>query len=199
MIKIRLALALVLLVALLSSCGIFRKEQERTNIQIIDPYGNSVFVSGKVNGMDIKIDDKGAYVPSKISGAPSVVLSSGELGNFIQDEILFDGSKVIIKLKKGAAERFAQFLRSSDGKLYFYAIGYGGYNYFQFILSDRLAATYRKRIDNNRDLLAGGYIIGLGKSLKDMPALNCNPNEIVVKLNIPADKTPRISSFEEVK
>jgi len=186
------------LVLVLSGCGMFNQSaasKARTNVYIVDPYGNNLMVDGKINGNTIKADAKGLYVEAAIESA-NVQLTE-PLGIFKVKEISVDPKKSVTILLEKSTSKGMKLLRTADGKLMFYAIGYGDTPYFQVWLKDRLSSYDRVELKDQRMLFAGNWLVGVGKPLGTIN--NTIPkDEIFVKLNIPATKAPEISKFEVI-
>jgi hypothetical protein len=108
----------------------------------------------------------------------------------------FDGKEVNIVLEKKASKGYGIF-RTADGKLMFYAFGYADTPYFQIWLKDRLSYHAYVYLNENQTLLAGGWLIGIGKGVGEK-GLNRSPDEIYVKLPIAATSAPRIERFEKI-
>lgn len=103
--------------------------------------------------------------------------------------------RLILFLKK--ASKGCGIFRTADGELMFYAFGYTDTPYFQIWLKDRLSSFTYVHLNENQTLLAGGWLIGVGKGTGEK-GLNRSPDEIYVKLPIPATSAPRIERFEKV-
>ncbi len=203
----KILLLMVALVLVLSGCGMFNQSaasKARTNVYIVDPYGSNLMVDGKINGNMIKADANGLYVEAAIESA-NVQLTE-PLGIFKVKEITVDPKKsVTITLEKSTTKGM-KLLRTADGKLMFYAIGYGDTPYFQVWLKDRLSSYDRVGLNKDQMLLAGNWLVGVGKSSeainnaipKGDNIIKGEKDEIVVKLSIPATKAPEISKFEVI-
>jgi len=192
----KILLLILGLVLILSGCGMFNQSTTpRTNVYIVDPYGNNLMVDGKINGNAIKADSKGVYVEAAIESA-NVQLNE-PLGIFKVKDISVDPKKsVTIVLEKSTAKGI-KLLRTADGKLMFYAIGYGDTPYFQVWLKDRLSGSAMVGLNKNQMLLAGNWLVGVGKGLESTTN-NISKDEIVAKLAIPATKAPEIARFEVI-
>ncbi|MGQ9855815.1 MAG: hypothetical protein ACUVQF_03700 [Fervidobacterium sp.] len=199
--RIYLLSFVLIFVLVLSSCGLFNPGSNgakvRTNVNIIDPYGNKLFVEGTINGLPLKADKTGVYVEGKIEAIKEIKLGEGIRDVFSMEPPELDKDAITIFLEK-KADKFIRLYRTADGKVVFYAVGYGDTPYFQVWLKEPLASSFRTELNPNQILLAGNYLVGVGKGLGDK-GLGISPNEIVVKLNIPATKAPQIAKFEEVK
>lgn len=194
----KILLLMLALVLVLSGCGMFNQSaasKARTNVYIVDPYGNNLMVDGKINGNTIKADANGLYVEAAIESA-NVQLTE-PLGIFKVKEISVDPKKSVTIILEKSTNKGMKLLRTADGKLMFYAIGYGDTPYFQVWLKDRLSLNAMVGLNEDQMLLAGNWLIGVGKPLGTIN--NTIPkDEIVVKLNIPATKAPEISKFEVI-
>ncbi|ABS61391.1 MULTISPECIES: hypothetical protein [Fervidobacterium] len=197
-------IALLSLLFVFSSCGIIKNNNSNSNsstvkttINIYDPYGNKLFIDGTINGYKIQADKDGVFVAAKIENVSSYKFNE-ELTLFkVKSVDVVSGKEVNIVLERNDKNGI-NILRTADGKLMFYAIGYGDKPYFQVWLKDRLAGFTQINLNKGQTLLAGNWLIGVGKGMGKV-GLDMNPNEIVVKLNIPATNAPRIAKIEEIK
>jgi len=200
----RASLLFVLLsfLIVLSSCNIFNSNtpggqaKVTTRVNIVDPYGNKLIVSGNINSYPIKADKDGAYIEAKINSVEKYSFDKSEsiLNVMEVQSVDFDGKSVNITLGKKNVRDVA-LCRTADGYLMFYAYGYGDTPNFQIWLKDRLAGTSIVDLNKDQVLLAGGWIAGVGKG-RGIIGLNRNPNEIYAKLQIPASSAPRIERVE---
>lgn len=200
----RASLLFVLLsfLIVLSSCNIFNSNtpggqaKVTTRVNIVDPYGNKLIVSGNINSYPIKSDKDGAYIEAKINSVEKYSFDKSEsiLNVMEVQSVDFDGRSVNITLGKKNVRDVA-LCRTADGYLMFYAYGYGDTPNFQIWLKDRLAGTSIVDLNKDQVLLAGGWIAGVGKG-RGIIGLNRNPNEIYAKLQIPASSAPRIERVE---
>ncbi len=194
----KILLLMLALVLVLSGCGMFNQSaasKARTNVYIVDPYGNNLMVDGKINGNTIKADANGLYVEAAIESA-NVQLAE-PLGIFKVKEISVDPKKSVTIILEKSTNKGMKLLRTADGKLMFYAIGYGDTPYFQVWLKDKLSSNAMVGLNEDQMLLAGNWLIGVGKPLGTINNTILK-DEIVVKLNIPATKAPEISKFEVI-
>jgi len=168
----------------------------RTNVYIVDPYGNNLMVDGKINGNTIKTDAKGLYVEAAIESANVQLVEP--LGIFKVKDISVDPKKSVTIILEKSTNKGIKLLRTADGKLMFYAIGYGDTPYFQVWLKDQLAGSAMVELNNSQMLLAGNWLVGVGKPLGTVKN-NISKDEIVAKLAIPATKAPQVASFEVIK
>jgi len=158
-----------------------------------------LMVDGKINGNAIKADSKGVYVEAAIESAEVQLVEP--LGIFKVKDISVDPKKSVTIILEKSTSKGMKLLRTADGKLMFYAIGYGDTPYFQVWLKDQLAGSAMVGLNNNQTLLAGNWLVGVGESLKDNTGSvsnNISKDEIVAKLAIPATKAPEISKFEVI-
>jgi hypothetical protein len=200
----RASLLFVLLsfLIVLSSCNIFNSNtpggqaKVTTRVNIVDPYGNKLIVSGSINSYPIKADKDGAYIEAKINSVEKYSFDKSEsiLNVMEVQSVDFDGKSVNITLGKKNVRDVA-LCRTADGYLMFYAYGYGDTPSFQIWLKDRLAGTSIVDLNKDQVLLAGGWIAGVGKG-RGITGLNRNPNEIYAKLQILASSAPRIERVE---
>jgi len=146
-------ISIVFMLLIVSGCGMFNQSASskvRTNVYIVDPYGNNLMVDGKINGNTIKADANGLYVEAAIESA-NVQLTE-PLGIFKVKEITVDPKKsVTITLEKSTTKGM-KLLRTADGKLMFYAIGYGDTPYFQVWLKDQLCRQCNGWIEQQPDV-----------------------------------------------
>jgi len=190
------------LLVVLSSCNIFNpgsntsSPKVKTTVNIIDPYGNKLFVDGTINNFPLKADKNGVYVEAKINAVEKYSFKEPIDQLFTVKSVDFDGKEVNIVLEKKASKGYGIF-RTADGKLMFYAFGYADTPYFQIWLKDRLSSHTYVRLNENQTLLAGGWLIGVGKGVGEK-GLNRSPDEIYVKLPIAATSAPRIERFEKI-
>jgi len=194
----KILLLMLALVLVLSGCGMFNQSaasKARTNVYIVDPYGNNLMVDGKINGNTIKADANGLYVEAAIENA-NVQLTE-PLGIFKVKEISVDPKKSVTIILEKSTSKGMKLLRTADGKLMFYAIGYGDTPYFQVWLKDRLSSYDRVELKDQRMLFAGNWLVGVGKPLGTVTN-NVSKDEIVAKLAIPATKAPEIASVEVI-
>mgnify|MGYP007070720675 CR=1 FL=1 len=193
----KILLLMLALVLILSGCGMFNQSATpRTNVYIVDPYGNNLMVDGKINGNTIKTDAKGLYVEAAIESANVQLVEP--LGIFKVKDISVDPKKSVTIILEKSTNKGIKLLRTADGKLMFYAIGYGDTPYFQVWLKDQLAGSAMVGLNNNQMLLAGNWLVGVGKPLGTVKN-NISKDEIVAKLAIPATKAPQVASFEVIK
>ena len=194
----KILLLILGLVLILSGCGMFNQSSSskaRTNVYIVDPYGNNLMVDGKINGNPIKADAKGVYVEAAIESA-NVQLSE-PLGIFKVKDISVDPKKSVTIVLEKSTTRGIKLLRTADGNLMFYAIGYGDTPSFQVWLKDKLAGNVMVGLNKDQMLLAGNWLVGVGKPLGTVTN-NVSKDEIVAKLAIPATKAPEIASVEVI-
>jgi len=195
----KILLLMLALVLVLSGCGMFNQSaasKARTNVYIVDPYGNNLMVDGKINGNTIKADANGLYVEAAIESA-NVQLAE-PLGIFKVKEISVDPKKSVTIILEKSVSKGVKLLRTADGKLMFYAIGYGDTPYFQVWLKSPLKGNTMVGLNKEQMLLAGNWLVGVGKPLGTVTN-NISKDEIVVKLAIPATKAPQVASFEVIK
>lgn len=193
----KILLLMLALVLILSGCGMFNQSATpRTNVYIVDPYGNNLMVDGKINGNTIKTDAKGLYVEAAIESAEVQLVEP--LGIFKVKDISVDPKKSVTIILEKSTNKGIKLLRTADGKLMFYAIGYGDTPYFQVWLKDQLAGSAMVGLNNSQMLLAGNWLVGVGKPLGTVKN-NISKDEIVAKLAIPATKAPQVASFEVIK
>jgi len=193
------------LLVVISSCNMFSPSSNnnsapkvRTDVNIVDPYGNKLFVEGTINNSPIRADKNGVYIEAKINAVEKYSFSEPILDLFSVSSVDFDGKSVNITLRKKDVKAVGLF-RSADGNLMFYAYGYGDTPYFQIWLKDRLSWSAQVGLNNEQILLAGGWLIGVGKNsdkIRLSTTLNRSPNEIYAKLNIPTSVVPRIEKVE---
>ena len=192
----KILLLILGLVLILSGCGMFNQSSSskaRTNVYIVDPYGNNLMVDGKINGNPIKADAKGVYVEAAVESA-NVQLSE-PLGIFKVKDISVDPKKSVTIVLEKSTTKGIKLLRTADGNLMFYAIGYGDTPSFQVWLKDKLAGNVMVGLNKDQMLLAGNWLVGVGKPLGTVTN-NVSKDEIVAKLAIPATKAPEIARFE---
>ena len=192
----KILLLMLALVLILSGCGMFNQSaasKARTNVYIVDPYGNNLMVDGKINGNTIKTDAKGLYVEAAIESAEVQLVEP--LGIFKVKDISVDPKKSVTIILEKSTNKGIKLLRTADGNLMFYAIGYGDTPYFQVWLKDQLAGSAMVGLNNSQMLLAGNWLVGVGKPLGTVKN-NVSKDEIVAKLAIPATKAPEIARFE---
>ncbi|HQO05832.1 MAG TPA: hypothetical protein PKW84_06910 [Fervidobacterium sp.] len=193
----KILLLMLALVLILSGCGMFNQSATpRTNVYIVDPYGNNLMVDGKINGNTIKTDKNGLYVEAAIESAEVQLVEP--LGIFKVKDISVDPKKSVTIILEKSTNKGIKLLRTADGKLMFYAIGYGDTPYFQVWLKDQLAGSAMVGLNNSQMLLAGNWLVGVGKPLGTVKN-NISKDEIVAKLAIPATKAPQVASFEVIK
>jgi len=193
----KILLLMLALVLILSGCGMFNQSATpRTNVYIVDPYGNNLMVDGKINGNTIKTDAKGLYVEAAIESAEVQLVEP--LGIFKVKDISVDPKKSVTIILEKSTNKGIKLLRTADGNLMFYAIGYGDTPYFQVWLKDQLAGSAMVGLNNSQMLLAGNWLVGVGKPLGTVKN-NISKDEIVAKLAIPATKAPQVASFEVIK
>ncbi|MGC8901867.1 MAG: lipoprotein [Fervidobacterium sp.] len=199
--KLMVTLSMLILTLTLTSCGLLGANNGsakiKTNVNIIDPYGNKLFVEGTINGYKIEADKDGVYVASKIESITSYKFSE-DLKLFTVKSIdVNPGKEVNIVLERNV-QNGVKLLRTSDGKLVFYAFGLKDTPYFQVWLRDKLSTFAVIDLNKDQTLLAGNWLIGVGKGRgNDGPVQD--RDEIVVRLNIPATKAPEVVKFEELK
>ena len=193
----KILLLMLALVLILSGCGMFNQSATpRTNVYIVDPYGNNLMVDGKINGNTIKTDAKGLYVEAAIESAEVQLVEP--LGIFKVKDISVDPKKSVTIILEKSTNKGIKLLRTADGKLMFYAIGYGDTPYFQVWLKDQLAGSAMVGLNKEQTLLAGNWLVGVGNGLESTTK-NVSKDEIVAKLAIPATKAPQVASFEVIK
>ena len=195
----KILLLILGLVLILSGCGMFNQSaasKARTNVYIVDPYGNNLMVDGKINGNTIKTDKNGLYVEAAIESAEVQLVEP--LGIFKVKDISVDPKKSVTIILEKSTNKGIKLLRTADGNLMFYAIGYGDTPYFQVWLKDQLAGSAMVGLNNSQMLLAGNWLVGVGKPLGTVKN-NISKDEIVAKLAIPATKAPQVASFEVIK
>ncbi|MEN6589765.1 MAG: hypothetical protein ABFC76_00260 [Fervidobacterium sp.] len=195
----KILLLMLALVLILSGCGMFNQSaasKARTNVYIVDPYGNNLMVDGKINGNTIKTDKNGLYLEAAIESAEVQLVEP--LGIFKVKDISVDPKKSVTIILEKSTNKGIKLLRTADGNLMFYAIGYGDTPYFQVWLKDQLAGSAMVGLNNSQMLLAGNWLVGVGKPLGTVKN-NISKDEIVAKLAIPATKAPQVASFEVIK
>lgn len=188
----------LILIAALSSCNLSSSntfnENVKTPVNIVDPYGNKLLIDGEINGYVIKADKDGAYIEAKVNNVEKYSFDEPVTRIFYVQSVDFDGKNVTIRLQKKNVKDVALF-RTADGNLMFYAYGYGDTPYFQVWLKDRLSTFAVQDINPSQTLLAGGWLVGVGKG-RGQKGLERSKDEIYVKLNIPATKAPVIAKLE---
>lgn len=172
---------------------------KRTDVEIVDPYGNKLFVKGTINGFEIKADAKGVYVPAEIEVVTDYKFTE-DLGVLKVKEFSVVPKKSVTFVLEKAKDKGIGLLRSTDGKLVFYAFGYGDEKYFQVWLKDRLSTTQMRTLNSEQVFLAGGWLVGVGKPLKGAGnGLGLSKDEIVFKTDIPISKIPEIAKIEVIR
>lgn len=165
-----------------------------TNVYIIDPYGNKLYVEGEIKNLPIKRDEEGCYVSEAVdSVAISEVKLIEDISPFAIDDVLVDPKKSItIKLKRvdnGMQLLRRDVLKKDEGKIVFYAFGYGSTPYFEVGLKEPLPGGTHVPLNASQMLLAGNYLIGIGKmptSFRVTTSVVTNRDEIVVELTFKA-------------
>ncbi len=115
----KILLLILGLVLILSGCGMFNQSTTpRTNVYIVDPYGNNLMVDGKINGNTIKTDAKGVYVEAAIESAEVQLVEP--LGIFKVKDISVDPKKSVTIILEKSTNKGIKLLRTADGKLMFY-------------------------------------------------------------------------------
>ncbi|ONN27458.1 hypothetical protein XJ44_03860 [Thermosipho affectus] len=172
--KIIYTLGIALLV-ILSSCGIFNRGVSnstdkvvniQTLVEIKDPYGKDVYVSGKINGFDIVLANRQVGVEKKLSKINSVVLDT----NMFDYTYTFDGKKVTInlKIKKDLQENFAEIQKNLKGQivLYTYKLNAAKFNVWLDDMLDKEWIENRDILSSDENIIAGNYLISvLSKSI----------------------------------
>lgn len=206
----RFALSLLLsllLIFLTASCNIFNgtkppSNQEKeptdtgtrpavhTSIYILDPYNNRLYVEGEIKKLPIKRDEEGCYVPGLIENLNvSEIKFFEDIEPFVIDDVTVEPKKSItIRLKRtgnGIQLLRKDQLKPNEGKAVFYAFGYGSTPYFEVELNERLPGGTYVALNSNQMLLAGNYLIGIGKMPRGFNVskpIVTDRNEIVVEL-----------------
>ncbi|MFN3328937.1 MAG: hypothetical protein ACK40U_08820, partial [Fervidobacterium pennivorans] len=105
LVKILPAVLIIFFIVFLASCGINSNNSSqtsyRTTINILDPYGNKLFIEGKINNVEIKIDKEGVYIPAKVQSGNVNIEFKESLDVFSIANIDVDpGKSITIKLSK---------------------------------------------------------------------------------------------------
>ncbi len=201
-----LLIVLTFLSFLISSCSFNRKDSTNngtvpstieegrpsvyTNVYIVDPYGNKLYVEGEIKKLAIKQDKDGCYIDGAVeSVAINEITLTEDISPFAIDDVLVDPKKSItIKLKRvdnGMQLLRRDTLKKDEGKIIFYAFGYGSTPYFEVGLTEPLPGGTYVPLNSSQILLAGNYLIGIGKmpaGFKVSSPIVTNRDEIVVEL-----------------
>lgn len=197
-----LMLTFVILALILSGCNVFNRNdgassKYRTNVNIVDPYGNKLFIDGTINGLKIQADKDGVFVAGKIDNVSNYKFDES-LEVFEVSNVDVDPGKVVNITLRKIDKKGVKLFRTADGKLMFYAFGFADTPYFQVWLKDKLSSSAMIDLNKEQTLLAGNWLVGVGKG-RGVEGKNMNKNEIVVKLPIVVSSTPRIVKLEYIK
>lgn len=195
-----ISLLFVIFALVLSGCNVFTKSdssKQRTNVNIVDPYGNKLFIDGTINGLKIQAGKDGLFVAGKIDSVTNYKFDE-PLEIFEVKSVDVDPGKVVNITLKKLDKKAVKLFRTTDGKLVFYAFGFGDTPYFQVWLKDKLSASVIVDLNKDQTLLAGNWLVGVGKG-RGVEGKKMDKNEIVVKLEIPASSTPSIARLEYIR
>ncbi len=195
-----ISLLFVIFALVLSGCNVFTKSdssKQRTNVNIVDPYGNKLFIDGTINGLKIQAGKDGLFVAGKIDSVTNYKFDE-PLEIFEVKSVDVDPGKVVNITLKKLDKKAVKLFRTTDGKLMFYAFGFGDTPYFQVWLKDKLSASVIVDLNKDQTLLAGNWLVGVGKG-RGVEGKKMDKNEIVVKLEIPASSTPSIARLEYIR
>lgn len=181
-----------------SSCGIFGKTSEsgyRTEVNILDPYGNKLFIEGKINNSEIKADKDGVYVNTKIESQPVNVSFSEELSVFKIKEVLIEPKKSVTITLERSTEKGIQLFRTPKGTLMLYVYGYKDTPYFSIWLKNKLGWYTFSNLNDNQMVLASNWLVAIVPPNKNKISPT-GQDEIVVNLEVPMSLKPEISRIE---
>lgn len=213
LIRASFILLVMFIVHLNVSCGLFRgpsspnsnpgtnsgsipqTEEKRpavhTALYILDPYGNRLYVEGEIKKLPIKRDAEGCYVPGLIENlSVGEIKFTEDIEPFVIDDVVVEPKKsVTIKLKRngnGVQLLRRDELKPTEGKVVFYAFGFGNTPYFEVQLSDKLPGGTSVALNSSQMLLAGHHLIGIGKMPRGFNVskpIVTDRNEIVVEVS----------------
>lgn len=200
LIKIVPVLFIILALVFVSSCGINNNSSQsaqnsyRTVVNILDPYGNKLYIEGKINNVDIKIDKEGVYIPAKIESGNVSVDFKESLDIFsISSVDVEPGKSITIKLEKRGDG--IKIFRKSDGKLMLYAFNVEATPYFSVWLKNKLLSYSTVSINSNQMILAGNWLISVAPTPKG-EIVNKGEKEIVKELPVVISGRPDINKIE---
>lgn len=198
LVKLLPAVLIILLIVFLASCGINSNSSTQTSyktaVNILDPYGNKLFIEGKINNVEIKIDKDGVYIPAKIESGNVNVQFTESLEVFSIANIDVDpGKSITIKLSKTSDG--IKILRKSDGKLMLYAFNVETTPYFSVWLKNKLLSYATVSINSNQMILAGNWLISVAPTPKG-EIIDKGERELVKELPVVISGRPEISRIE---
>ncbi|ABR30542.1 hypothetical protein SU69_03500 [Thermosipho melanesiensis] len=149
---------------ILSGCGIFTKNNTpyvliKTPVEITDPYGNKVFVKGKVNGFDIILKDGSTGIGEKITEIKSISLDTNI---FDYDYALVDGKiNINLRMKSGLPKNIAEVQKDLAGNIivYTYNINATKFNIWLDNMLEKGWIENRNILSSEENIIAGNYLI----------------------------------------
>ncbi|MCX7653664.1 MAG: hypothetical protein N2Z58_03165 [Fervidobacterium sp.] len=194
-------ISILLVFIFVSSCGTFSNNNKpaesnyRTEVNIIDPYGNKLFIEGNINDNVIKADKNGVYINAKIESPSVNVVFSETLSVFKIKDIFVEPNKSVTITLERSVEKGIQLLRTSNGYLRLYVYGYKNTPYVSIWLKNKLSTFTYMRLNNNQMVLAGNWLIAVVPPDKNKIS-PVGQDEIVEELKIPTSTKPEISRIE---
>ncbi|MEN3041761.1 MAG: hypothetical protein ABDH59_00395 [Fervidobacterium sp.] len=194
-------ISILLIFIFVSSCSIFSNNNKpaesnyRTEVNIIDPYGNKLFIEGSINNNEIKADKNGVYINAKIESPSVNVVFSETLSVFKIKDVFVEPNKSVTITLQRSVEKGIQLLRTSVGTLRLYVYGYKDTPYISVWLKNKLSTFTYKQLNNNQMLLAGNWLIAVVPPNKNKIS-PVGQDEIVEELKIPMAAKPEISRIE---
>ncbi|WP_126993219.1 hypothetical protein [Thermosipho globiformans] len=171
--KIIISISIVLIL-ILSSCGLFLKPSTSSNVskletyvEIYDEYGNRIFVDGKINGYPIILKDNQTGITVKISEVKSLTLNT----KMFDYNYSFDGNKVKIDLfkKSNLSKNTVELQKQLDGSIivYTYEVDKSKLNiWLDNLLEESWAknTSVKSIISSDENIIASNYLISILKS-----------------------------------
>lgn len=196
--KVLFYISIFSVILFVSSCGIFGKTSEsnyRTEVNILDPYGNKLFIEGKINNSEIKADKEGVYINTQIETQSVNVSFSEELSVFKIKEVLIEPKKSVTITLERATEKGIQLFRTPKGTLMLYVYGYKDTPYFSIWLKNKLGWYTFSNLNDNQMVLASNWLVAIVPPNKNKISPT-GQDEIAVNLEVPMSLKPEISRIE---
>lgn len=190
-------LSILFALILASSCGINNTSQTgspkvRTNVNIVDPYGNKLFIEGRINNIEIKADKDGVYIPAKIEATNPRVEFSENLEIFRISSIDVEPGKSINILLEKTSDGIKLF-RKANGNLMLYAFNVQDKPYFSIWIKNKLLSYTRFDINSKQMIMAGNWLIAVVPPVSGEIA-SVGEKNIIKEIPVPISGRPEIAA-----
>ncbi|QTA38642.1 hypothetical protein JYK00_03795 [Thermosipho ferrireducens] len=173
---------LLILLFIFSGCGIFQRAFVKyTDVSVIDPEGNKIYIEGTLNGSKLLLDEKTGrvYIKDEIKVINNVDLQT-EIFNY--KAAMVDGRVLITLSYIPDVSNKVELHKQLNGNLILYARNIAK-DTLNIWLKNRFGMTsgkIYKDVANGHDVIVGGYLIGIAKLKEEEKPIG----SVAVKLDV---------------